>query len=63
MKEAFELYSRQSWQHYLANNQVISPTNTGGSISPGQNTRDTLFFYKVHSSAEYEALQKERIQY
>lgn len=30
-KEAFQLYSQQSWQHHLANNQVISPTNIGGS--------------------------------
>lgn len=30
IKEAFELYSQQSWQHYLANKQVLSPTNTGG---------------------------------
>lgn len=32
IKEAFQLYSQQSWQHHLANNQVISPTNTGGSV-------------------------------
>lgn len=29
--KAFGLYSRQNWQHYLANNQVLSPTNTRGS--------------------------------
>lgn len=31
IKEAFELYSRQSWQQYLAKKLVLSPTNTAGS--------------------------------
>lgn len=31
-------------------------------MTPGQSTTDKLSFYKVHSSVEYEALQKENAE-